>query len=416
MTDYEKYNSLSNNQSGSTDERTVSYYYHPDYSNPSGGPSTEPPKKKAKSPRRFSGRVLAVCLAVCMVFSGGLGFWGGVTALQNQPTVSDSDNTSKTPVTPTAVTSGDSLSVSQIAALAADSVVEIVTESTTNVWDRQYTSEGAGSGVIISSDGYIITNNHVVEGATKVTIRLRNGESYNGTVLGTDSETDIALVKIDASGLTAATIGDSDALVVGELAVAIGNPLGELGGTVTDGIISALDREIILEGQTMNLLQTNAAINPGNSGGGLFNGRGELIGIVVAKSTGTNVEGLGFAIPINDVKDVIENLKDYGYVRGRVELGVTVVTITTQQQAAYYRVNEPGVYIQSVVSGSDAERAGLQSGDKIVKVNDSDLESGADLADLIENASVGDSIKLEIQRNGQNQIFTITLTEKGAAN
>ena len=179
--------------------------------------------------------------------------------------------------------SDSSLSISDVAAVASNSVVEITTE-TVMMGTRmgQFVSEGAGSGVIITSDGYILTNNHVIDGASKITVRLKDGTSYNGVVVGLDEKTDLAVIKVDASDLQPAVFGDSSSLTVGETAVAIGNPLGQLGGTVTSGIISALDREISIDGETMTLLQTSAAINPGNSGGGLFNSYGELIGIVNA--------------------------------------------------------------------------------------------------------------------------------------
>ncbi len=217
-------------------------------------------------------------------------------------------------------------STQKVADSASNSVVEIVTEAVTkSQFMQDMVTEGAGSGVIVTTDGYIVTNNHVIEGASKITVTTKDGTSYEGTLVGTDSESDVALVKINATNLQPAVMGDSDALAVGQDAIAIGNPLGELGGTVTEGIISALDREITLDGETMNLLQTSAAINPGNSGGGLFNSDGELIGIVVAKSSGADVEGLGFAIPINDVKSVVESLQTDGYVKGRASLGVTLV-------------------------------------------------------------------------------------------
>ena len=202
----------------------------------------------------------------------------------------------------------------------------------------------------------------MVDGANKISVRLKSGTTYSAALVGTDAKTDIAVVKIGASGLQPAVFGDSSKLQVGELAVAIGNPLGQLGGTVTDGIISALDREIDLGDVTMNLLQTNAAINPGNSGGGLFNGKGELIGIVNAKSSGSNIEGLGFAIPINDVKTVISDLMKYGYVQGRIDLGMSFINIPNAQTAMMYRVQQTGLYVQTVTDGSNAASAGFRSG------------------------------------------------------
>lgn len=202
--------------------------------------------------------------------------------------------------------SGD-LPISEVVELVADTVVEITT--TNVVTDRfygQYVTSGAGSGVIISENGYIITNNHVIDGARSITVRLTDGSEFSAAVVGKDADKDVALIKINAKGLKAAVLGSSASLVVGQEVVAIGNPLGSLGGTVTDGIISALDRTVVVDGHQMTLMQTNAAINPGNSGGGLFNRAGELIGIVNAKQSDTGIEGLGFAIPIDIAWETVE--------------------------------------------------------------------------------------------------------------
>jgi serine protease Do len=294
--------------------------------------------------------------------------------------------------------------------------VEITTETvTTSPRSGQYVAEGAGSGIIVTQDGYIVTNNHVIDGASKITVRLKSGESYTATKAGTDAKTDIALLKIKATGLQPAVFGDSDKLKVGELAVAIGNPLGELGGTVTDGIISALDREIELDGETMNLLQTNSAINPGNSGGGLFNGSGELIGIVVAKSSGSSVEGLGFAIPINDAKSVIEQLMSSGYVRGRIDLGMTVVEVTDAQTAMAYRLQQLGLYVQAVASGSAAQSAGFQAGDCLVSLDGTSITTSAGLTKILDQHKVGDTVTLGVIRNGQKLSLSLQLAESQPA-
>lgn len=271
---------------------------------------------------------------------------------------------------------------------------------------------GRGSGVIISQDGYLLTNNHVIENATKVSVTLKNGESYDAALVGTDPETDLAVIKIDASGLQAAAIGSSSALQVGDETIAIGNPLGELGGTVTNGIVSALNREVTIDDRSMNLLQTNAAINPGNSGGGLFNDRGELIGIVVAKSSGVGVEGLGFAIPIDTAKAVADDLIANGYVTGRGELGVSVIDINDSRTAFYYRVPQNGVYLAGVNSGSAAERAGLKIGDGILAVDGTEVSSAAALSSQIAQHKAGETIKLTILRDGGEQTVSVTLQEK----
>lgn len=304
------------------------------------------------------------------------------------------------------------LTIPQIAAAAADSVVEITTESvSTDRMMRQYITEGAGSGVIISSDGYIVTNNHVIAGASKITVRLRDGSTYSASLKGTDSTTDLAVVKIEASGLKAASLGSSGNLQVGETAVAIGNPLGQLGGTVTDGIISALDRSIVIDGKTMNLMQTNAAINPGNSGGGLFDNKGKLIGIVVAKSSGSDVEGLGFAIPIDDAKSVINSLLTSGYVSGRIDLGMTMVDISTVKTAFLYGLTQTGVYVQKVDADSNAARAGIRSSDRIAAVGNTAVSTAAELTKALEAYSVGDTVTMTIVRGNIKYNVSFVLEE-----
>ena len=206
-------------------------------------------------------------------------------------------------------------------------------------------------------------------------------------------------------------LGDSDKLCVGDTAVVVGNPLGSLGGTVTNGIISALDREIDLGDTKMNLLQTNAAVNPGNSGGGLFNGRGELVGIIVAKSAGSDIEGIGFAIPINDVKDDISELKIYGYKRGRVQLGVTLIDVSDSMKAMMYRLDSTGVYIQSVEDNSDADRAGIKVGDKVLSIDSQVIESGNDVKKAIQEKCPGDKISIKVMRNGREKKINVELTE-----
>lgn len=302
--------------------------------------------------------------------------------------------------------------VADVAAKAAQSVVEIVTETvSTDVFMQQYISEGAGSGVILTSDGYIVTNNHVIQSSSKIHVTLKDGTVHEARLVGTDSETDIAVVKIDAGVLVPAIYGDSSTLVVGETAIAIGNPLGQLGGTVTDGIISALDREITIDNETMTLLQTNAAINPGNSGGGLFNSKGELIGIVNAKSSGSGIEGLGFAIPVNTAKPVIDDIIAYGYARGRIDTGLSFVDVTSPQSAWMYRVSYLGVYISKVAENSNAFKSGLRSGDLILAVDNKAITSTSDIKKALKDKSVGNSITLTVFRNQIKHEFTFTLAE-----
>lgn len=369
----------------------------------------------------ISSRGAAVVLTLCISVSSVFGFAGGMAVANYSEDkestiasqlITNSENDSIAAVATSSADSGGELTVAEVASLTANSVVEITTEIvTTDSWMQQYVTNGAGSGVIVSADGYIVTNNHVIDGANKITVRLKNETTYTATLVGTDSKTDIALLKISATGLTPAVIGDSEELQAGDTAIAIGNPLGQLGGTVTEGIISALDRELTIDGETMTLLQTDAAINPGNSGGGLFNDSGELIGIVVAKSSGSDVEGLGFAIPVNDAQEVANELMENGYVKGRVDIGMTFIDLTSAQNALMYGVNQLGVYVKSVDSDSNAASAGFKSGDLITYVGDTKITSAAVLTQALGEYSVGDTVKFTLIRSSNTGTISMKLAE-----
>lgn len=384
---------------------------------PNHSANAKPPKaKKPKKQRKpISRGGIAIALAVTMVFSCGLGFGGGYFANKVNTSTSGSLNITKTSnsgTTTNASSTSTANSTSEIVKKTADSVVEISTESVvTGSFAQQYVQQGAGSGVIISQDGYILTNNHVINGANSVKVRLRDSTEYDATIVGSDSDNDIALLKVNATGLSPATFGDSNSLAVGDYVVAIGNPLGELGGTVTDGIISALARKVTIEDTQMTLLQTNAQVNPGNSGGGLFNANGELVGIVNAKQSATEVEGIAFAIPINNVLDILSDLKEYGYVTGKVDLGIDFTDITSDETAFYYGVNQTGCYVLSVDSGSNAEKAGVTRGDLVTKVNDTDVSSSSDITTALEKAEVGDTVTFTVSRRGTSKTISFVLEE-----
>ena len=294
------------------------------------------------------------------------------------------------------------LSIEDVVANIKYSVVQITTETlSTSGYMRQFVSTGAGSGVIISSDGYIVTNHHVIDGAQTIEVILSNNQLYEALLVASDSKTDLAILKIEASNLQPAILGYSADLLVGQSAIAIGNPLGELGGTVTSGIISALDREITIDGQTMSLLQTDTAINPGNSGGGLFNLYGELVGIVNAKSSGSEIEGLGFAIPIDTARVVIEDILEYGYVRNRIDTGFVLVDIQDALTARSYRISQLGLYIAKSADKN------FQSGDRITAVEGQKIESLADWNKEMNNFKVG----VTIVRNGSSTKLLLILTE-----
>ncbi len=381
----------------------------------SEGPAWEDPHHSNKPKKHWGRRVAAGALAliVCAGAGAGSGYLGYRLAAGSQ--TAGNGTVLYQSVERTSTSTGDKgdMSISDVVSMVADSVVEITTEQMVGGnYFSQWIESGAGSGVILSEDGYIITNNHVIEGASNIKVTLHDKTQYDATLVGTDSTTDIAVIKIDASGLTPAVLGDSSTLAVGETAIAIGNPLGSLGGTVTSGIISALDRDITVEGQTMRLLQTSAAISPGNSGGGLFNAQGELIGIVNAKSSDSESEGLGFAIPINTAKEVAEDLINSGYVTGRPALGITVLNVNSAQMAMQYGFNALGVYIYQVSEGSGAEAAGLQPGDRIVIIDGTEVSDSSDVTDVVQQKQVGDTVNLQVARDGEILSFDVVLGEQ----
>ena len=392
-------------------------------------PPKQPPKKKKKfNGKRVARSAVALVLAAAMGFAGGFvgakfGGSGKVVIQQVAPSsTADSASGSDSSIT-AASSSGSSLTTEQVADLVSPSVVVITTEqvvySQWSWYGQNQVESGAGSGVIISSDGYILTCAHVVDGASNITVTI-NDKDYTATLVGEDTTSDIAVIKIDANGLTPATVGDSDSLKVGQNVMAVGNPLGELGGTVTGGMISALNRSVTIQGSssvnTMSLIQMDASVSPGNSGGGLFNMNGELVGIVNAKSSSSDAEGLGFAIPINDAIKVAQELLENGYVTGRPYLGITYLAVTDAQTASQLGVNAYGVYVVEVVKGGPAEKAGLQAGDRIVSVDGTEIASKDDLGTLMQKHAAGDTLSITIAREGQMQTVNVTLGEKTASN
>lgn len=389
--------------------------------------------KKPKKPRQpgrpvsLTRKSLALLIALCVVVSALFGFGGSYLANALNGGHSGSSKTASVSKNGYKLedATGSKMTVQEVTNKTKDSVVEIKTESVSaDAWMQQYVTEGAGSGVVMTADGYIMTNNHVIDGASKITVTTSDDKEYEAKLVGTDSITDIAVLKISAKNLTPATYGNSDQLAVGDMAVAIGNPLGELGGTVSAGIISALDRELAIDGKTMTLLQTDASINPGNSGGGLFNGDGQLIGIVVAKSSGSNVEGLGFAIPINKAADVAQQLMDKGYVSDQPSTGMSYAESSQGNGAAQFFGNNQdsqsqsssaAVYIQEV-TGTNAKKAGFQSGDLVYAVDGTRITSFNTLSSIVTSHKVGDKLTYTIVRGNQTKEIKLTLEEKKASN
>lgn len=373
----------------------------------------QPPVPQKKKGSKVLLRVLACVGVAALGFGGGLG--GAVVASRsgltgNQVVVQQVERS--TDATAAGSTDGTSMSVQQIASVVSPSVVAITTEqmSSSQTWfGGYYVQSGAGSGVIISQDGYILTCAHVVSGATSVKVQLNGSdESYDATVVGQDSTSDIAVLKIDATGLTPAVIGDSDALAVGEVAVAVGNPLGTLSNTVTDGIVSALNRQVTVQNNDMTLIQTDASISPGNSGGGLFNANGELIGIVNAKSSYSEAEGIGFAIPINTAMEIGRQLIENGSVV-RPALGVKIVDVTDAQTAQQLGVSTMGVYVVEVTKGSGADAAGVQAGDRVLAVDDTAVSDSSALKNYLKDKGIGDTVNLQVERDGKVLTLAVTL-------
>ena len=417
---------------------------HPAYTAPADGGSVPPtppeqpqysapaqPEKPRRKKKKFNGGKL-VRSAVALVLAAAMGFAGGFVGakygggskvvIQQVERPASSDSSTDSTGNSISATSGTGLSTAQVAELVSPSVVVITTEqvvySQWSWYGQSQVESGAGSGVIISSDGYILTCAHVVSGASNITVSIGD-KDYPATLVGEDTTSDIAVVKVDATGLTPATVGDSDNLKVGESVMAVGNPLGELGGTVTSGIVSALNRSVSIQGSssvnTMSLIQMDASVSPGNSGGGLFNMNGELIGLVNAKSSSSDAEGLGFAIPINDAIKVAQDLLENGYVSGRPYMGITYLAVTDAQTAAQLNVSAYGVYVVDVVQGGPADKAGLKAGDRIVSIDGTEIAQRDDLGTLIQQHTAGDTLSITVARDGQMQTVSLTLGEKNTS-
>lgn len=385
-----------------------------------------PKAQKKEKKRSRVGGVIAACL-VCAILAG-LGS-GIITsnvvssryeqsssamqeALQSQIDALKSSGSSTVSASPIASTTG--LSAAQVYQQNVNAVVYIESQTVVNYYGREAEATSSGSGFIISSDGYVLTNYHVVENTKKLTVKTYSGDSYDATLVGYDASSDVAVLKINGTDLPCVKIGDSDSVNVGDQVVAIGNPLGELTSTLTGGYVSAKGRTITTENTLTNMIQTDAAINSGNSGGPLFNMNGEVIGITSAKysgssSSGASIEGIGFAIPINEVMDMVDDLKTYGYVTGQAYLGVEVQNIDSS--LAKYGL-PAGVYVNSITSGSCSEKAGIQQGDIITALNGTAITSYDDLAAALKTFGAGDTTTITIYRKGVEKTLTITFDEK----
>ncbi len=402
-------------------QRQPEYHYQPQ--------TQKPPKEKKKTSSGVGRRIIAVLLTVVLVAVGCVitanrvnDYWevrmqSAVSELNEQISALEDQVQSAASSGSTGVSrpgNGNGLTPSGIYAKNVDSVVAIT--SSVGVPGYFGISEGisSGSGFILRKDGYVVTNCHVVENATAVTVTLNDGTEYDAEVVGSDSSNDIAILKIDGEDLPDVTVGSSADLVIGDMVVAIGNPLGTLASTQTVGYVSGINREVTTDNTIISMLQTDAAINPGNSGGPLFNMQGEVIGITTAKYSGTtgsgaSIEGIGFAIPIDDVKGMLSDLIDFGYVTGAY-LGITVQDMDPDSASMY---GLPiGAYVVSVVEGGSADRAGVQAKDIIIGLGDYTVGSMTELTRTLRSFKAGDETTITVVRGGRELSLSITLDEK----
>ncbi len=371
--------------------------------------------RKPMSPKQKGAiKIVALCL-VCALL-GGLAqpIYSSVTG-GNETTIYTGDRT-PTQVDTASVDTSKELTTAEIYAKYVNSCVGITVDIvSTNVFGQTVTGAAAGSGFVITEDGYILTNYHVIDGANSIKVTFDNGKEYTATYVGGEEKNDIAVIKVDATGLTPVVIGKSSDMLVGEQVTTIGNPLGELTFSESTGIISALDRSITMsDGRQMNMIQTDCAINSGNSGGPLFNSHGEVIGIVSAKySSGSNsssasVEGLGFAIPMDDVANMVSDLVKNGYVTGKPIMGISVADV--DESVTSYGVPQ-GAIIRVVTPDLCGAKAGLQAGDIVTKIDNTDVTSASDLTSAIGNYKPGDKVTLTIFRSGETKTVEVTLEE-----
>ena len=360
------------------------------------------------------GRVVALILS-CAVISAACGFGGAILAQNGsrtgKTTVQQSNRTAAT-VNVKKVDGQTLMSPAEVYASTVNSVVSINCSAvSTNIFGQQTESASSGSGFIYTADGYIVTNQHVVANASSINVTLYNGDTYPATLVGSDSDYDVAVLKIDAKDLPAVTLGSSTDVNVGDTVMAIGNPLGELTFSMSQGIVSCVNRAINVEGTPFNMIQVDASINPGNSGGPLMNLYGEVVGIVSAKYSSyanTTVEGLGFAIPINDVQSIIKDIIENGSVGNKAYMAITAGTMT-QQMAAQYKINATeGVFVYSVVKGGAGDKAGLKLGDVITKLNDTQITSMEDLSAAKKGFKAGDTVTLTVLRDGKEITTQLT--------
>ena len=379
------------------------------------GPQQPVQEMKPVKKNRIGMKLTAMALC-CALLGGAVG--GGIVWGVGNHSGETSVNVSGRTVSQVSLKTVDGqteMSDAEIYAANVNSVVSINVTGTSgyNFFGQPVQSASSGSGFVLTSDGYIVTNYHVVKDAQTVKVTMYSGDEYDAQYVGGDEDYDIAVIKIEATGLPAVTLGNSEELNVGDHVLAIGNPLGDLTFSMSGGMVSSVNRTINVDGTPFNMIQTDASINPGNSGGPLLNSYGEVVGIVSAKyssygTSGESVEGLGFAIPINDVISMIQDIMTNGYVSNKAYLGATVGTLTAQMAQQYrYDISE-GAFVYSVEDGSPAAQAGLQLGDVITAIDGTEIASMDDLMAAKKGYAAGDTSELTVYRQGET--ITLSLT------
>ena len=381
-------------------------------SQPQGG---QTPHKNGKN--RLGLKIASLAL-VCALLGGLVG--GGTAYLVSNSSSSNTtevnvSNRKPTEIQLKTVDGKNPMTDAELYAANVNSVVSINSAVSTNIFGQKVESASSGSGFVITQDGYIVTNQHVVSGASSINVTLYNGDTYPATVVGGDSDYDVAVLKIEATGLQAVTLGKSADVNVGDTVMAIGNPLGELTFSMSQGIVSCCDRAINVDGTPFNMIQVDASINPGNSGGPLMNLYGEVVGIVSAKYSSysnTTVEGIGFAIPISDVQTIITDIMENGQVTDKAYMAIKAGSMTEQMAAQYNIDVTQGVFVYAVEKGGAGEKAGLQLGDVITKLNDTEITSMSDLSMAKKGFKAGDTVTLTVWRGGQEITLSLTFDEQ----
>ena len=410
-------------ENGYNEQGNLYHYNYRESGQAAGDPVHQAPQQSRQQPvwhapqkesffKKTGTKVAA--LVLCCALAGGAAGYGGAMLARSSRSSTTLQQSSRT-VSQVSVKKVDGqtlMSAAEVYASTVNSVVSINCSAvSTNIFGQSVESASSGSGFIITQDGYIVTNHHVISGASSVTVTLHDGTEYPATVVGGDSDYDVAVLKVEATGLTAVTLGDSGNVNVGDSVLAIGNPLGELTFSMSQGIVSCCDRAINVDGTPFNMIQVDASINPGNSGGPLMNLYGEVVGIVSAKYSNysnTTVEGLGFAIPINDVQTIITDIMENGQVTDKPALSITAGTMTEQMAAQYQLSTKKGVFVYSVNKGGAGDNAGLQMGDVITKLGDAEITSMEELSAAKKNYKAGDTVTVTFWRGDEEKTTQLT--------